>query len=93
MDDSYAYFCANSCCYFCQRMYLSTYLSNADGMKTFECHSRPERAWSPTFPQGCNNLPRSLLLDVLFEYPDGHNHLDSAASHTLESSASNQEET
>lgn len=30
-------------------------------INAFECRSHPSRAWSPTFPQGCNNLPASYF--------------------------------
>lgn len=36
-------------------------LSYADNSfyQAFECRSHPERAWSPTFPAGCNNVSAS----------------------------------
>ncbi|OCK94638.1 uncharacterized protein K441DRAFT_560356 [Cenococcum geophilum 1.58] len=31
------------------------------GISAFECRNHPSRAWSLTFPQGCNNLPASYF--------------------------------
>ncbi|KAL3461754.1 hypothetical protein BJX64DRAFT_288938 [Aspergillus heterothallicus] len=30
-------------------------------VNAFECHSKPWRAWDPTFPEGCNNLPATYF--------------------------------
>ncbi|KAL4868952.1 hypothetical protein BDV12DRAFT_208847 [Aspergillus spectabilis] len=30
-------------------------------INAFECHSKPWRAWDPTFPEGCNNLPAAYF--------------------------------
>ncbi|KAJ4291959.1 hypothetical protein N0V90_009857 [Kalmusia sp. IMI 367209] len=30
-------------------------------VNTFECPENPSNAWSPTFPQGCNNLPATYF--------------------------------
>ncbi|CAI7638620.1 unnamed protein product [Penicillium bialowiezense] len=42
-------------------------------VNAFECHSKPWRAWDPSFPKGCNNLPMTyfstaginILTDIL----------------------------
>ncbi|KAL4738093.1 hypothetical protein BDV11DRAFT_143208 [Aspergillus similis] len=30
-------------------------------VNAFECHSKPWRAWDPSFPEGCNNLPATYF--------------------------------
>ncbi|KAL4877905.1 hypothetical protein BJY04DRAFT_230323 [Aspergillus karnatakaensis] len=30
-------------------------------VNAFECHSKPWRAWDPSFPEGCNNLPAAYF--------------------------------
>ncbi|KAL4937701.1 hypothetical protein BDV06DRAFT_226709 [Aspergillus oleicola] len=30
-------------------------------VNAFECHSKPWRAWDPSFPTGCNNLPATYF--------------------------------
>ncbi|KAF2030696.1 hypothetical protein EK21DRAFT_111573 [Setomelanomma holmii] len=41
--------------------FVTTYTVVVFFVNAFECRSQPSRAWSPSFPRGCNNLPATYF--------------------------------
>ncbi|XTI83124.1 hypothetical protein V2W45_1228276 [Cenococcum geophilum] len=46
---------------YCVTAFVLSYTIAVFFVNAFECRNHPSRAWSLTFPQGCNNLPASYF--------------------------------
>ncbi|KAJ5822964.1 hypothetical protein N7447_005304 [Penicillium robsamsonii] len=42
-------------------LFVFVYTITCIFVNAFECHTKPWRAWDPSFPEGCNNLPKAYF--------------------------------